>query len=61
MIALQEAGGQETEIAQKRDSLAKVKKVDIFQAQDTAAFQSHPGVKAMSELVSAYLTSNIER
>lgn len=61
MIALQEAGGNETEIAQKRDTLAKVKRVDIFQAQDTSAFQSHPAVKAMSELVSAYLASDIER
>eukprot|EP00656_Telonema_subtile_P020248 TRINITY_DN2139_c0_g1_i1.p1 TRINITY_DN2139_c0_g1~~TRINITY_DN2139_c0_g1_i1.p1 ORF type:complete len:519 (+),score=116.57 TRINITY_DN2139_c0_g1_i1:269-1825(+) len=61
VIALQELGGKDTEIALKRDSLAKLKKVDIFQAQDTAAFQSHPGVHAMSELVSSYLASDIDK
>jgi len=61
VIALEAQGGQHSEIAQKREGLAKLKKIDIFNAQDTSAFQSHPSVKAMSDLVSAYLVSDIDR
>jgi COP9 signalosome complex subunit 2 len=59
---LQSEGAQQNEAAinQKKDEMAGLKRVDIFADQGMAPFQDRPNIRYLSDLVNAYLSSNID-
>jgi len=59
---LQSEGAQQNEqqIDQKKEEMAGLKRVDIFADQGMAPFQDRPNIRYLSDLVNAYLSSNID-
>jgi hypothetical protein len=47
-------------IQQKKDEMAGLKRVDIFADQGMAPFQDRPNIRFLSDLVNAYLSSDID-
>jgi len=62
LTQLQSEGSQqhETAIQQKKEEMAGLKRVDIFADQGMAPFQDRPNIRFLSDLVNAYLSSDID-
>jgi len=59
---LQSEGAQqnESQINQKKEEIAGLKRVDIFADQGMAPFQNRANIRYLSDLVNAYLSSDID-
>jgi len=59
---LQSEGAQQNEAAinQKKDEITGLKRVDIFADQGMAPFQNRANIRYLSDLVNAYLSSDID-